>query len=80
LDIRPFCSLFPAWHDGLFIILRPPKTLFIDYSVGEVIYRALDEEALRVVKLFQPEFLPAGKDGKKVQSKVRIPIVFILHN
>ena len=31
----------------------------IDYSVGEGVYRALDEEALRVVKLFQPEFLPA---------------------
>ncbi len=48
----------------------------IDYSVDESVFRALDEEALRVVKLFQPEFLPAEKDGKKVKSKVRIPIVF----
>jgi len=52
----------------------------IDYSVGESVYRALDEEALRVVKLFLPEFLPAEKDGKKVKSKVRIPIVFIIEN
>ena len=48
----------------------------IDYSVVESVYPALDEEALRVVKLFQPDFLPAEKDGKKVKSKVRIPIVF----
>jgi TonB family protein len=48
----------------------------IEYIVGESVFPALDEEALRVVKLFQPQFLPAEKDGKKVKSKVRIPIVF----
>lgn len=48
----------------------------IDYSIGLNVYPALNDEAMRVVKLFEPEFLPAVKDGKKVKSKVRIPIVF----
>ncbi|OQP60387.1 hypothetical protein A3860_33965 [Niastella vici] len=50
----------------------------IDYTIPESIFPALDEEALRVVKLFQPEFLPAEKDGKKVKSKVQVVIQFRL--
>jgi TonB family protein len=48
----------------------------IDYSVVESAFPPLDEEALRIVKIFQPEFLPAEKDGKKVKTKVRIAIHF----
>jgi len=50
----------------------------IDYSVAESVFPALDEEALRIVKIFQPEYLPAEKDGKKVKSKVQIAIHFRL--
>jgi periplasmic protein TonB len=50
----------------------------IEYNIGESAFPALDAEALRVVKFFQPEFLPAEKDGRKVKSKVRIAIQFRL--
>lgn len=44
----------------------------IEYSISpESSYSILGEEALRIVRLFDPEFLPAEKDGKKV--KVRVP-------
>jgi TonB family protein len=48
----------------------------VDYTVEKSVYPALDEESIRVVKLFQPEFLPAEKDGKKVKSKIRVYIIF----
>lgn len=48
----------------------------IDYQVEKSIFPALDNESIRVVRLFQPEFLPAEKDGKKVKSKIKIPMVF----
>jgi TonB family protein len=48
----------------------------IDYSFPEKVYPSLGEEALRLVKSFQPEFLPAEKDGKKVKSKVQFSVNF----
>jgi TonB family protein len=48
----------------------------IDYQVEKSVYPALDQESIRVVSLFQPEFLPAVKDGKKVKAKVKIPMFF----
>jgi hypothetical protein len=50
----------------------------IDYSVAESAYPSLDAEAIRVVELFQPEYSPAEKDGKKVKIKVQLPITFRL--
>jgi TonB family protein len=50
----------------------------IDYNVAESVFPALDEEAIRVLELFQPEFLPAEKDGKKVKTKIRIDLTFTL--
>ena len=47
-----------------------------DFSVPAKVYPSLDAEAIRVVKFFHPEFLPAEKDGKKVRSKVRVAIQF----
>jgi TonB family protein len=48
----------------------------VNYAVSKSVHRALDEEALRVVKAFQPEFVPAEKNGKRVKTKVELPIVF----
>jgi TonB family protein len=50
----------------------------IDYSVFTSAAPALDQEALRVVKLAENEYLPAEKDGKKVRSMYLLPIVFKL--
>lgn len=50
----------------------------IDYSVFTSAAPALDQEALRVVKLADNEYLPAEKDGKKVKSLYLVPIVFKL--
>jgi TonB family protein len=50
----------------------------IDYQVEKSVYPALDQESIRVVTLFQSEFLPAVKDGKKVKAKVKIPMTFRL--
>ena len=53
----------------------------IDYSISpESSYPLLGEEALRMVKLFEPDFLPAEKDGKKVKVKVPIFVQFRLGN
>jgi TonB family protein len=46
----------------------------IDYRIAETAWPSLGAEALRMVKLFQPEFIPAEKDGKKVKSKVGVTI------
>jgi TonB family protein len=51
----------------------------IDYSISpESSYVLLGEEALRIVKLFEPDFLPAEKDGKKVKVKIPITVQFRL--
>ncbi|MBO9204895.1 MULTISPECIES: energy transducer TonB [Niastella] len=50
----------------------------INYQVEKSVYPALDQESIRVITLFQPEFLPAVKDGKKVKAKVKIPMYFRL--
>jgi TonB family protein len=53
----------------------------IDYSISpESSYSLLGEEAMRIVKLFDPEFLPAEKDGKKVKVKVPFTVQFRLGN
>lgn len=53
----------------------------VDYYISpESDYPLLGEEALRIVKLFDPEFLPAEKDGKKVKIRVPITIQFRLGN
>jgi TonB family protein len=53
----------------------------IDYSISpENSYTLLGEEAMRIVKLFEPDFLPAEKDGKKVKVKVPIMVQFRLGN
>lgn len=46
----------------------------IDYRIAETPWPSLGAEVLRVVKIFQPEFIPAEKDGKKVKSKVGVTI------
>jgi TonB family protein len=50
----------------------------IEYNVAEGAYPSLDAEAIRVLELFQPEYSPAEKDGKKVKIKVQLPITFRL--
>jgi TonB family protein len=50
----------------------------IEYNVAESAYPSLDAEALRVMELFHSEFSPAEKDGKKVKTKVQLPITFRL--
>lgn len=50
----------------------------VDWGIAESVHRTLDNEALRVLKLFDPEFIPAEKNGKKVKAKVKVPIVFRL--
>lgn len=51
----------------------------IDYSVSmESDFPILGEEAMRIVKMFDPEFLPAVKDGKKVKIRVPVQVVFRL--
>lgn len=49
-----------------------------EFSVPEKVSHSLGEEAIRIVKFFQPEFLPAEKDGKKVKTKVQCAIEFRL--
>ena len=50
----------------------------IEYRVSKASDPALDAEAMRVIKLFEPEFSAAEKNGKKVKSKISIPVVFRL--
>ena len=39
-----------------------------DYKLGNDVEMDMDKEALRVTKLFNPEFVPAQNNGKKVKS------------
>jgi len=50
----------------------------IDYNIFQSAAPSLDQEALRVIKLSENEYLPAEKDGKKVRSMYLLPIVFKL--
>lgn len=50
----------------------------INYNIFQSATAALDQEALRVVKVADNEYLPAEKDGKKVKSMYLVPIVFKL--
>jgi TonB family protein len=51
----------------------------LEYGIGQTSgYPSLDKEALRVVKLFDWEFIPAQKDGKKIKAQYRQPLVFRL--
>lgn len=47
-----------------------------DYTVFQSGAPSLDQEALRVIKLYPYEFIPAEKDGKKITSQYRMPVVF----
>lgn len=48
------------------------------YQVATPVHKLLDQEALRVVKEFGFEFVPALKNGMKVRTKFIMPIVFKL--
>jgi TonB family protein len=48
------------------------------YEVIQSAGPALDQEALRVVKLYPYQFIPAEKDGKKMRAQFHEPIVFKL--
>lgn len=52
----------------------------IDYSISKSAGAPLDNEALRVIKLFQPEFVPAEKNGKKIKFRYEQPLVFRLES
>jgi TonB family protein len=52
----------------------------VDYEITQSAGTILDQEALRVLKAFDGEFVPAEKDGKKVRSKFREMQVFRLEN
>jgi TonB family protein len=47
-----------------------------DYGIVQSVAPSLDAEALRVVKLFLIEFVPAEKNGKKIKARYQLPIVF----
>jgi periplasmic protein TonB len=48
----------------------------IDYAVAAGQHQLLNEEALRVMRLYEFDFIPAENNGKKVKTKIRLPIVF----
>ena len=52
----------------------------IKYYVSKSIFPSLDNEALRVVKLIQPNWLPCIINNKKVESQVTLPVIFRLSN
>ena len=49
-----------------------------DYKIKQKVYPVLDEEALRVVKLIQGDWLPAIYKGEKIKSSYEFPVVFQL--
>jgi TonB family protein len=51
-----------------------------DYGIAKSAAAILDAEALRIVKLFPFEFIPAEKDGKKIKAQLRVPINFKLES
>ena len=48
----------------------------ISYEVAKSAHPLLDQEALRVLQLFDPEFVPAERNGKRIRFKFHLPIVF----
>jgi TonB family protein len=51
-----------------------------DFGIARSAAPSLDAEALRIVKLFPFEFIPAEKDGKKIKAQLRVPVRFKLEN
>ncbi|NPV51837.1 MAG: energy transducer TonB [Candidatus Methanofastidiosum sp.] len=49
-----------------------------DYKVQKSVYPALDNEALRVVKLIPQKWLPSIKSGEPIESKYTFPVIFVL--
>jgi TonB family protein len=47
-----------------------------EYGYFKTASPSLDAEAMRTVKLFPLEFVPAEKDGKKVSVQFHVPIIF----
>lgn len=48
------------------------------YKVNKSVFKSIDEEALRVIKLIDFEFLAAYKSGKPVEAEILLPIFFQL--
>ena len=57
--------------------LGNPVTYEVGISSG---YPSLDAEALRVIKLIQPEYVPARNNGQKVKSVVLLQVNFRLES
>jgi TonB family protein len=51
-----------------------------DFGIAQSAAPSLDAEALRIVKLYPFEFIPAEKDGKKIKAQLRVPVRFKLEN
>lgn len=51
-----------------------------NYRVFKKVFKPLDNEALRVIKLIPKEWLPGIKDGKKVKVMMLMPVTFKLEN
>ncbi len=49
-----------------------------NYEIIKSAAPSLDAEALRVIKLYPFEFVPAEKDGKMIRAQFRVPIRFRL--
>ena len=47
-----------------------------NYIVRHSVFRSLDQEALRVIKLVPHQWLPGIKDGQKVKVQMLQPVVF----
>jgi hypothetical protein len=50
----------------------------IDYKLGNNVEADLDKEALRVAKLYAPEFIPAQKNGQNVKSVYTLKVSYKL--
>jgi TonB family protein len=51
-----------------------------DFGIAKSAAPSLDAEALRIVKLYPFEFIPAEKVGKKIKAQLRVPVRFKLEN
>jgi TonB family protein len=51
-----------------------------DFGIAKSAAPSLDAEALRIVKLYPFDFIPAEKDGKKIKAQLRVPVRFKLEN
>jgi TonB family protein len=50
----------------------------MEYEITNEIFKSLGEEAIRVLKLLDAEYVPAMKNGKRVKIRIRQPITFKL--